>query len=215
MAGMCAATVADSVPLTTSKTRILGAAYQRSIMLPNTIQPREFWQYASARSESGSRRIFNGWCHGRYAVYNAYFNRWNDERNVNVNQNDNDWNDNWWFAGVRNSLRTPPGYSGGVSFCASCLRQPPSILPTSVNGSDSRVYRLLSMALISQATFKKNLMASSFVLARWTICNFCGLAEYPAKRIYSNTSLNSSSIFIPSVNLSRRGKCWSVSCQNL
>ncbi len=34
----------------------------------------------------------------------ATFNLWNDERNVNVNRNDNDWNDNWWFAGVRNSL---------------------------------------------------------------------------------------------------------------
>jgi len=35
----------------------------------------------------------------------AAFNQWNDdERNVNVNRNDNDWNDNWWFAGVRNSL---------------------------------------------------------------------------------------------------------------
>jgi len=32
------------------------------------------------------------------------FNRWDDERNVNVNRNDNDWNDNWQFAGVRNSL---------------------------------------------------------------------------------------------------------------
>jgi hypothetical protein len=26
---------------------------------------------------------------------------------VNVNRNDNDWNDNWWFAGVRNSLHAP------------------------------------------------------------------------------------------------------------
>jgi len=35
----------------------------------------------------------------------AAFNRWNDdERNVNVNRNDNDWNDNWWFAGLRNSF---------------------------------------------------------------------------------------------------------------
>jgi hypothetical protein len=34
----------------------------------------------------------------------AAFNQWNDdERNVNVNRNDNRWNDNWWFAGVRNS----------------------------------------------------------------------------------------------------------------
>lgn len=38
----------------------------------------------------------------------AAFNRWNDERNVNVNRNDNDWNDNWWFAGLRNSLHFSP-----------------------------------------------------------------------------------------------------------
>ncbi|MEK7509155.1 MAG: hypothetical protein AAB605_00400 [Patescibacteria group bacterium] len=36
------------------------------------------------------------------------FNRWNDKHNVNVNRNDNDWNDNWWFAGVRNFLGFPP-----------------------------------------------------------------------------------------------------------
>ena len=43
------------------------------------------------------------------------FNRWNDERNVNVNQSDNDWNDNWWFAGVRNFLHFSPAFAG--EFC--------------------------------------------------------------------------------------------------
>jgi hypothetical protein len=38
----------------------------------------------------------------------AIFNLWNGERNVNVNRNDNDWNENWWFAGVRNSLLFSP-----------------------------------------------------------------------------------------------------------
>ena len=37
------------------------------------------------------------------------FNHWNDKRKVNVNRNDNDWNDNWWFAGVRNSLHFSSG----------------------------------------------------------------------------------------------------------
>lgn len=37
----------------------------------------------------------------------AAFKSWNDERNVNVNRNDNDWNDNWWFAGSRNSPHFP------------------------------------------------------------------------------------------------------------
>jgi len=46
------------------------------------------------------------------------FNRWNDdERNVNVNRNDNDWNDNWWFAGCRNSLHFSPRLRVGLSFC--------------------------------------------------------------------------------------------------
>lgn len=46
---------------------------------------------------------------GASHVCYATFNRWNDKRNVNVNRNDNDWNDNWWFAGLRNYLlfRTP------------------------------------------------------------------------------------------------------------
>ncbi len=38
----------------------------------------------------------------------AAFNTFDDDRNVNVNRNDNDWNDNWWFAGVRNSLHFSP-----------------------------------------------------------------------------------------------------------
>lgn len=51
-----------------------------------------------------AQRALNGQWQGRHFVQFATFNRWNDERNVNVNRNDNDWNDNWWFAGVRNSL---------------------------------------------------------------------------------------------------------------
>ena len=46
----------------------------------------------------------------------ATFNRWNDERNVNVNRNDNDWNDNWKFAGVRNSLHFSSRTSSEESF---------------------------------------------------------------------------------------------------
>jgi hypothetical protein len=46
----------------------------------------------------------------------ATFNRWNDERKLNVNRNDNDWNDNWWFAGVRNSLYFSPARAGEFCF---------------------------------------------------------------------------------------------------
>lgn len=44
----------------------------------------------------------------------ATFNLWNDERNVNVNRNDNDWNDNWWFAGRRNSSFPGPALMRGL-----------------------------------------------------------------------------------------------------
>jgi hypothetical protein len=53
----------------------------------------------------------------RLHTYYATFNRWNDKRKVNVNRNDNDWNDNWWFAGVRNSLHFSPYFLG--EFCLS------------------------------------------------------------------------------------------------
>jgi len=60
--------------------------------MPNTIQLQDYHE------------IFEGWWHRRHSVQFATFNRRNEERNVNVNRNDNDWNDNWWFAGLRNSL---------------------------------------------------------------------------------------------------------------
>jgi len=47
----------------------------------------------------------------------ATFDHWNGERNVNVNENDNDWDDNWWFAGLRNSLHFSPAFVG--EFCFS------------------------------------------------------------------------------------------------
>jgi hypothetical protein len=60
--------------------------------MPNKIQPQDY-------SRGGGMEDI---------LYKfATFNRWNDERNVNVNRNDNDWNDNWWFAGLRNSLISP------------------------------------------------------------------------------------------------------------
>ena len=61
--------------------------------MPDTIQPRE-------HSTGGGT--------GGAPYDSSAFNRWNDERNANVNRNDNDWNDNWWFAGVRNSLHFSP-----------------------------------------------------------------------------------------------------------
>jgi len=88
-----------------------------------------------APEDHSARRRFDGQCHGRCRARFATFNRWNDERKVNVNRNENDWNDDWWFAGVRKSLRIPPRLTqgrGGV--VCICFFQPPSILPTSASG---------------------------------------------------------------------------------
>jgi hypothetical protein len=59
------------------------------LKIPNNIQPRE---YSKGSGQEDILHII------------ATFNQWNDERKVNVNRNDNDWNDNWWFAGVRQFL---------------------------------------------------------------------------------------------------------------
>ena len=73
--------------------------------MPNSIQPGE---YSMGSGTDGTSHKF------------ATFNRWNDERKLNVNRNDNDWNDNWWFAGVRNSLYFSSARAGEFfipSFC--------------------------------------------------------------------------------------------------
>jgi len=75
--------------------------------------------YAStAREFDTAPRVFEGQWHGRHSIHctGAAFNRWNDERNVNVNRNDNDWNDNWWFAGLRNLLHFSPVLMGEFCF---------------------------------------------------------------------------------------------------
>ena len=96
-----------------------------------------------------------------------YLNRNGSKRNLNLNWIDNDFNEICRFAAVRNSLRLPWDYLRGVSFW-SCLRQPPSIFPTSASGSDTRVYFLLSKNFSSQAVCKKNFVASSFMEAWFT-----------------------------------------------
>jgi len=75
--------------------------------------------YASiAREFDTAPRVFKGQWHGWHSIHyiGAAFNRWNDERNVNVNRNDNDWDDNWWFAGLRNSLHFSPVLLGEFCF---------------------------------------------------------------------------------------------------
>ena len=107
------------------------------------------------------------------------FNRWNDKPNVNVNRNDNDWNDNWWFAGVRNSLHfSLPTFVGGEFCFISCPLHPPSILPIFSSDCDSSAYFSVSKTFSSQLICRKNFNTSNLLLVFWErkeICSeFCG-----------------------------------------
>src|SRR3989344_3051075 len=76
---------------------------------------------------------------------------------------------------------------------------PPSILPASLSCSEIRTYFLLSSALISQATCRKNLAMSSFIAARSTYGSFFSLVRKLAMKIASTVSTSEESIFPPSV----------------
>lgn len=90
-----------------------------------------------------------------------YLDRNGSERHLNLNWIENDWNEICRFAAVRNSLYfSPPKAEFSL---LTCLFQPPSILPTSNNFSESSMNFLLSSAFISQATCRKNLSRSSFI----------------------------------------------------
>src|SRR3989338_6053166 len=149
--------------------------------MPNSIQSGD---YSMGSGTDGTSHKF------------ATFNRWNDERKLNVNRNDNDWNDNWWFAGVRNSL-----YFSALkrSFHLIDLIHPPSIFPTSFNFSERFIYFLLSSDFISQATCRKNLRISNLTEALLRKISFSVFSEYPAFTIFSITSKKRSSIFCPNV----------------
>lgn len=141
---------------------------------------------------------------------------WNgSKRKANLNWFDNEWNDNYWFAFVRNSLHSPPFLGkSGVSF-STFLIHPPSILPISLSGSESRVYFLLSSTFSSHAICKKNFNRSSFPLALCSIGSFCDRESIPAMNISSMVSKNRASILAPSVNLDFLGKLFRNSSQSL
>lgn len=117
---------------------------------------------------------------------------------MNVNRNDNDWNDNWWFAGRRNSLHFSPNFVLG-EFCFNiCPLQPPSILPISSSGKDRAIYFLLSKDLVSHKIIKRTLAVSTFRMANRTHGCFSSLARKLAAAMASIASINSVSIFWPS-----------------
>lgn len=154
-------------------------------------------------------RVFKGQWHRWCFVQFATFNRFNDERNVNVNCNDNDWNDNWWFAGVRNSLYfSPNNYCLGEFCFVSCPFQPPSILPITFIFSDSEIYFLLSSDFVSQSTIKSIFIVSILRIARRTYGAFSSFVRKLAMEMASIASIKSVSIFCPSVYLWILGSFW-------
>jgi len=81
------------------------------IMMPNTIQPREHSKgsgmgdilHISVCKLNGNRHV-------------AYLYENSGDRKLNLNYFDNDWNDNYRFAGVRNSLHFSPVFMGEFCF---------------------------------------------------------------------------------------------------
>jgi hypothetical protein len=121
---------------------------------------------------------------------------WNDsKRKLNLNWFDNDWNGNYRFAGVRNFLFFRQ--LAGV-FWLVCLRQPPSILPTSSKDSAKRVYFLLSKYLCSQAICRKKFRRFNLDIDREIRTIFSPRSpEKLAWKISSRASVNRESIFAP------------------
>lgn len=168
----------------TSKMKILGAT-RSGITMPNTIQ-------AGEHSMAGGT---DGASHACYAI----FNRWNDERNVNVSRNDNDWNDNWWFAGLRNSLHfeRPPR---GCSFCLTVWPyHPPSCLPASSRGIESAPYLFVSSEPVSQRIMSRIFNVSSFRSASRIHGSFSLLSRKVAEEAASMHSTKSPSMRVPRV----------------
>ncbi len=114
------------------------------------------------------KRQCHGWLfiQGSVAKVNGnrnvpYLNRNDSERNLNLNWRDNDWNAIYRFLAVRYSYCFSSAMIGGVLF-NSCRFQPPSIFPTSAKSSESRMYFLLSKALISHDSCRRSLIRSTF-----------------------------------------------------
>ena len=117
------------------------------------------------------------------ASHNTAFNRWDGERNVNVNHNDNDWNDNWLFAGRRNSLHFPAlsECEKSAGFCFfNCPLHPPSIFPTSAILSESTAYFLVSSDFVSHKIMSNNFSVSTLRVASRTYGIFSSRARNAA-----------------------------------
>ena len=147
------------------------------------------------------RREFNGWWHWWYWTQqwvnpngNANFPYVNLNGKPNFNWTDNDLNENWlWLVPA-----PAPGYyihsphlaGFPFSILIICFCQPPNILPISASWEENVIYLLLSMALLSQATWRKNLSISNLIDAFCICGSFCPLINILAMKMASITSKN-------------------------
>lgn len=101
-------------------------------------------------------------------------------------------------------------------FCfMSCPCHPPSILPASESGSDKAIYFLLSRALVSHETSKKNFSESRDMIAFFTNGCFSCFCRKLATNILSIVWRKYLSMVSPSVYRDVLGKDTMYSCQSL
>lgn len=183
----------------------------REFEIPNKIQPQE---YSRGGDTDDTLRIGSVWWSSDGDRDVPYLYRNGSKRNLNLNWVENDWNERCRFAAVRNSLYFSLPVAAGFSLF-NCRYQPPSILPTSLIFSETRINFLLSRAFISHATCRKNFSKSSFITAFCTYGSFWPLYRELAMKISSVVSINNESIFSPKVYREVLGKCGKNSRHNL
>lgn len=101
------------------------------------------------------------------------------------------------FRGRATFVHSPP--FAGFSFVDACLCQPPSIFPISSKCSDKAINFLLSNALLSHATRRKNFSRSNLIDALCKYGSFCSFKRQLATKSASVVSTNNRSIFAPRV----------------
>ena len=105
-------------------------------------------------------------------MVNVNWNADNRKWNVNTyNRNDNRWNTGNRVFSLETIKVLLKYYAWGV-FDSNPFFQPPTMRPSSSTFSEMRIYFLLSKALNSQETSKKNFNTSVFLMAMSMVGNF-------------------------------------------
>ena len=150
-------------------------------MMPNYIQPRE---YSRGGGVDGIPRVSDG------NPNLLGVNRNDDGRWLNAywDNPENRWNRESGFAFVVSQISSflSNPYLVVGEFCfSSCPFQPPSILPASTSGSDNAIYFFVSMPLISQSKYRRNLRVSREIMALRTNGCFSCFCKKLAIKIFS------------------------------